>query len=555
MKRTVFHCICLLTVHVFLSTFPAAAQHHDCDAVEYRAVLTFDMEQRHIDGAVEIVIRNTSRSPLHEVAFDLRDNDVTQVRVGSLSASYVQDDTVLTIVLPRELASLDTAVVHIAYNGTHRALTPGIYPTGVLFGEQVASAKAQSSAHWYVSMTCHWLPCNNVFADKAIYDITFDVPAGYVAAGQGSLIDAQCGGSRSRFHWRMRDPIHPHTAGWAVGPYFHITDEINGVPVDYYVLKSFHLRVRDYFVRLTDMIATFEHAWGPYPAEKIGFAMTDGGSLETHSMVLLDKNDLHSAATPELEAHELAHHWWGNCVTPMDLRENWLSEGFAMYSEILYRANSELQGRLDLHMAQYVQSYIHGIAVSEGIQPLYDYRAHGARYNYSSVIYIKGALVLNMLRHFMGDAQFYAGMQEYFRRYRYSNVTSTMFREVMAEFAADDLEQFFNQWVYEAGWPILCVEQVSDGEEDPLRLRVRQMQTGRGWCLYEMPMEIRVFTHAGDTLRVTRRVHRLDEDELLISEVCNKEVASWEIDPDEYMLVDYVSPTSVASQSPAATSL
>lgn len=555
MQRAVFSCICLFAIHVFLCVSHASGQHHTCDAVEYRANLTFDMDQRQIDGTAEITICNTSRGPLNEVAFDLRDNVVTDVQVDNLAASYTQNDSVLTIGLPRELASLDTAVVFIAYNGTHGAVVPGGYATGVQFGELIASAKAQSATHWYVSMTCHWLPCNNVFADRAIYDVTFDVPDGYVAAGQGSLIDEQYGGGRSHFRWRMQDPIHPHTAGWAVGPYFHLSDTCSGVPVEYYVLKGFHLRVREYFRRLPDMIATFEHAWGPYPAEKIGFAMTDAGSLETHSMILLDKNDLHSAATPELEAHELAHHWWGNSVTPMDLRENWLSEGFAMYSEILYRANSELQGSLDQLMAQYAQLYMRGIAVSEGIQPLYDYRGHGAQYNYSSVIYIKGALVLNMLRHYMGDTLFYAGMQEYFRRYRNSNVTSAMFREVMADYAGDNLEQFFQQWVYEAGWPILYVEQLNGGATDPLRLRVRQMQPGRGWNLYELPLEVRVVTQKGDTLRVTRCVHMLNEDVLRINEVCNEEVASWDIDPDGYMLVEYASPTDISSQPHAASAL
>ncbi|MDT8322874.1 MAG: M1 family aminopeptidase, partial [Bacteroidota bacterium] len=393
-----------------------------------------------------------------------------------------------------------------------------------------------------------------VFDDKAIYDITYDVPTGYVAAGQGTLIDEAYTVRRSRFHWRMRDPIHPHTAGWAVGPYYHLSDECGGIPIDFYVLKGFDLRAREYFMRLPDMVATFEKAWGCCPAEKIGFAITDVSSLETHTMILLDRTSMHGAATPQLEAHELAHHWWGNCVTPMDLRENWLSEGFAMYGEILYRANSEWQGQLDRLMKNYVRTYIQGIAANEGVQPLYDYRGHGAAYNYSSVIYIKGALVLNMLRHYMGDSLYNEGIREYFRRYRYQNVSSTMFRDVMAEYAGDDLEQFFRQWVYEPGWPILQVEQLSGGGEEALRLRVRQLQSARGWCLYELPLELRVVTHAGETLRVVRWVHMQDEDVLRVGEVSNAEIASWEIDPDGFMLVEFAAPTAVAKEG-AATAL
>ncbi len=548
MKHAVLFLFCLLATS-------AIAQHHDCDVTEYRAVLTFDMDARHIDGVVDITIRNISRSPLHEVAFDLRDNTVSALCVDGSEAAFTQNDSVLFITLPHAIPSLDTAVISVSYGGTHEAVIPGAYTTGVRFGEVTAAAIAQSSYHWYVSMTCHWLPCNNVFDDKAIYDITYDVPTGSVAAGQGTLLEEDFTAERSRYRWRMRDPIHPHTAGWAVGPFFHITDECSGLPVDFYVTKGFDVRVREYFERLPDMVATFEQAWGPCPAEKIAFAVTDVSSLETHTMIMLDRADMHEAATPQLEAHELAHHWWGNCVTPMDLRENWLSEGFAMYGEILYRANSQRRGQLDRLMKEYVRTYIQGIAASEGVQPLYDYRGHGAQYNYSSVIYIKGALVLNMLRHYMGDSLYYAGLQEYFRRYRYANVSSEMFREVMSEFAGDNLEQYFKQWVYEPGWPILQVEQVDGSGEDALRLRVRQLQTARGWCLYEMPLEIRVVTHAGDTVHVTRWVHLLHEDVLRISDVCNADVASWEIDPDGYMLLEYASPTGVNAVNAEPSSL
>ncbi len=544
-----------VTAFLLFIALPLVAQNRSYDVLEYRAELTFDIEHLNIAGAADILLRNTSRSPIQQVDLDLRDNAVSSVRVSNVRALWEQNDSVLTVTFPRELSSLDSTTVSITYAGTHNPVIPGTYGTGVQFGPQIVSAKAQSSSHWYVSMTCHWLPCNNVFNDKAIYDITYDVPSGLVAAGQGSLVEELYDAERSRFRWRMRDPIHPHTAGWAVGPFFHFTDACEGFPVEYFVLKGYDLGLRDYFMRLPDMIATFEHAWGPYPGEKIGFAMTDAGSLETHTLVLLDKADMHGAATPQLEAHELAHHWWGNCVTPMDLRENWLSEGFAMYGEILYRANTLMQGQLDREMRRYVSTYIHGIAVSEGIQPLYDYRGQGAKYNYSSVIYIKGALVLNMLRHQMGDSLYHAGLQEYFRRYRYKNVTSTMFRDVMAEFAGEPLEQFFHQWVYEKGWPILYSEQLPGTGTDPLRIRIRQLQTARGWCLYEMPVEIEVALRGGETRRVTRWIHTQEEDVLLINEICCEDVMSWKLDPDGYLLLEMADPTPVRPLNAAPSAL
>ncbi|MDT8322873.1 MAG: hypothetical protein RRA94_02090, partial [Bacteroidota bacterium] len=154
MKYAVLTLLCLFTL-------PAAAQHHDCDVIEYRAVLTFDMDARHIDGEADITIRNISRSPLRALAFDLRDNAVSTVLVDGSAAVFSQNDSVLFITFPKEIPSLDTAVVRVAYGGDHAAVLPGSYITGVRFGDMTAAAVAQSSIHWYVSLTCHWLPCNN----------------------------------------------------------------------------------------------------------------------------------------------------------------------------------------------------------------------------------------------------------------------------------------------------------------------------------------------------------------------------------------------------------
>ncbi|MCB2203842.1 T9SS type A sorting domain-containing protein [bacterium] len=544
----------LLSCILFLSFLPRMlqAQHHECDVIRYNVLLTFDIEHRSIAGEADILLRNTSRSPIPAVSFDLRENTVSAVRMEGSDIAWSQIDSVLTVTFPSPLASLDTTIVTVHYAGTHPAVTPGMYRTGVMFGEHVVSAKAQSSVDWYVSTTCHWLPCNNVFADKAIYDITYDVPAGIVAAGQGTLIDQQCDGARSRFHWRMRDPIHPHTAGWAVGPYYRIQRECMGYPVEYYVEKGFSLEVDKYFERLPDMIATFEQEYGPYPGEKIGFAITDAGSQESHTLVILEHEDLGEVARPQVEAHELAHHWFGNCVTPMDLRENWLSEGFAMYSEILYRANTTMQARLDDHMHSYVNLYIKGVAVSEGIQPLYNYMGHGAPFNYSSVIYIKGALVLNMLRHVVGDSLYHAAMHEYFRRYRYANVTTEMFRAVMEEITQVPLQQYFQQWVYEKGWPILTAKRVAASSGDPMRIRIRQLQTDRGWCLYELPLVFKLTMKNGEEVEITRWLHPQEEDILQLPGVLDEEVVEWSIDPAGIMLMEMTKITDVRQDEAAA---
>jgi aminopeptidase N len=518
------------------------------DVLVYKAELSFDIGKQTIDARAEVTLRNTLRSPIEEFCLDLRDMHVSRISVEGSPIQFNQDDSVLTIMLPEALPSLDTQSVCIEYAGHPTSDCSG-FGTGVSFGEHSISAKPQSSTAWYVSLTCHWLPVNNIFSDRAIYDLTFDVPVGWVAASMGTLVEEEHDDERARYRWLLRDPIHPHVAGWSIGQYFRYETEVEGHQLVCYSRKGFHLNAEHYFQRIGDMISTFEQLWGPYPGEKIGFAITDSASIETHTMILLEESELKNQATANLEAHELAHHWWGNCVTPMDLRENWLSEGFAMYGELLYTAQSLLSGQFDELMASYATLYAERIAPTESYAPLYAYREKGAPYNYSSVIYIKGAVVLNMLRQFMGDSLYHAGLREYFRRYRYKNVTSTMFRDVMQEFAGEYLEQFFQQWVYEIGWPIFDVCQVQGAADDPFKLRVRQLQTERGWGLFETPVDLEIVTHGGGTLRVRRCIHLQSEDILLVNDVTNAEVASWRFDPDGWLLKQMADPTPVQRPS------
>ncbi len=520
------------------------------DVLEYRAELSFNIAEQTISAQTDVALRNTLHSSIDEFCLDLRDMKVSAVYMREAPIAYHQNDSILTITLPESLPSLDTVTVRIEYSGHPTSDFSG-FGAGVCFGEHTVSAKPQSSTAWYVSMTCHWLPVNNIFSDRAIYDLTFDVPKGLVAASMGTLIEEEYGDERDRFRWRHRDPVHPQVVGWAVGPYYRYVDEVEGHRFECYSRKGFHINAKDYFEPIRDMIATFEHLWGPYPGEKIGFAITDSASIETHTMILLKEGSLHNQATGSLEAHELAHHWWGNCVTPMDLRENWLSEGFAMYGEIYFNAMQGDRGRFDEKMAYFANMYVKYIAPSEDYAPLYGYREKGARYNYSSVIYIKGATVLNMLRQQMGDSLYHEGLLEYFRRYRYKNVTSTMFRDVMQEFTAADLNQFFQQWVYERGWPIFDVREQEVAAGAPLMLSVRQLQSARGWCLFETPVDLEIITVTDDTLRVRTFIHPRNEDVLTINSVLAQDVVSWQFDPDGWLLKQMADPAIV--QYPAAS--
>ncbi len=521
-----------------------SAESYQIDVVSYRARLTIEPSARYLEGCATVTFRNVMRSDLHEIALDLRNLTTDRVEQEGVPQNFSANDSVITISLEIPVRPLDTAVITVWYHGNPTHDRSGY--SGVGFGPRSVWAHPQSAVERYVGMLPHWLPCNNIFSDKATYDLTFDTPAGWRAAGMGTLIEERESDGRILARWVLHEPLHPAGAGWAVGDYAVYHDTLQGVPFCAYVWPETVGYAAQYFKAIDSMLTVFQEHYGPYPGEKIGFVLTDSATCEVHTMILLEQPNLFGAAY-ETAGHELAHHWWGNCVTPMDVRENWLSEGFAMYGEWLITAALSRRRNFDGILKQFTEWYRTVEAPSEGALPLYDYLGAGAKYNYQSVIYIKGAIVLNMLRHWMGDARFWGGIRDYQQRYRDGSVGSTMFRDVMEEHLEESLAQYFDQWVYSGGWPMLTVTQLDASSGGGLRLGIQQRQEGeKGWPLFETPVDIEVVTLDGDTLVFRRMLHALNQDTFVFDEVNNGDVASWRLDPDGWLLHEAQTVTSVA---------
>ncbi|MBR9975446.1 MAG: hypothetical protein KFF77_07675 [Bacteroidetes bacterium] len=524
--------LCLPPVAVF-HPGTLSAESTQIDVVSYRAHIALHPRSRYLEGEATVTLRNVMRSDLLQIVLDLRDLTTDRVEWDGVVLRFSANDTGICIHLDEPLRPLDTMAVTVWYHGTPTS-DRDMY-SGVKFGPRGAWVHPQSAIERYVAMLPHWLPCNNLFSDKALFDITFDTPEDWKAAGMGTLTHETVHDGRRMTQWVLREPLHPAAAGWAAGTYAVYHDTLRGIPFCAYVWPEWERNAKSHFRTIDSMLAVFQHHFGPYPAEKIGYVLTDSSSCEVHTMILLYKKNLGAAYT--LEGHELAHHWWGNCVTPMDVRENWLSEGFAMTGEWLITAALSRVRTFDSILREYTNFYRIVEAPIEGALPLYDFLGAGATYNYSSVIYIKGAIVLNMLRHWMGDEPYRLAIRDYFARYRGMNVSSRMFQGVMEEHIDISLEQFFHQWVYSGGWPMLRVHRLAASPHGGLRLGLEQtQQSDKGWPLFETPVDVEIVTAAGDTLLLRRMLHALGQDQFVFDEVADADVVSWRLDPEGWLL-------------------
>jgi len=395
------------------------------------------------------------------------------------------------IVLNRTTAPGDTLDIVVDYSGTMTA-EPGTSPWGgVHYQDNVLYAMGVGFSANYVSTTQHWLACYDHPSDKATFDATFRVPRSMVAASVGRHTDVDSSGPLSVWHWKEDHPAATYLLTFAVGPFAKLDlGTVDDIPQVAYVLRRDTMRSKVSYGLVPRMTATFARRFVPYPFDKVGYVNTQLGAMEHQTLisfpvVIAQRQDTVNSTA----AHELAHLWFGDYVSPQDFRHAWLTESFATFCEALW--SEELSGRDEYLrvMEDKARQYIRTIAPGEGIFPLYDFPRQAPSSNYPQTIYQKGAVVVGMLRAILGDSIFFDGMRTYLRRHAYGNATSDDMRNVLEEVSGRDLSEYWNDWILGMGWPRITTTLIQ--ETDRWRVRVSHIATDALWPdFHTLPLNV-----------------------------------------------------------------
>jgi hypothetical protein len=261
------------------------------------------------------------------------------------------------------------------------------------------------------------------------------------------------------------------------------------MPLHYFAYpEKYDAAVEDFSVTPA-MIGYFASVFGEYPffEEQYGMAMIPfGGAMEHQTMTSYGAGLVRgNHAYDWVVAHELAHQWWGDMVTPVEWADVWLNEGFASYSEALWAGNVGGAGEYRFTMSTMDHDFS---------GPLYDPESL-----FSGTVYDKGAWVVHMLRGLLGDEDFFAVLRSHASGSAYGNVSTAGFQETCESVSGLDLDWFFEEWVYEDwdrpdyrwSWG------VRPGANGPVvQVTVRQVQAGPA---FRMPLPLAFLSASGDT--------------------------------------------------------
>jgi aminopeptidase N len=480
----------------FPGTRPRYAPDRVVDFQHIALALEIDPAKRTVSGTA--TLRAQVIAPGTKVLeLDAVELQIERVTIGGKPAAFRHDGAKLRVELPVAQQALAEIVLAVDYKGAPRR---GLYFVGP--DEGYPDKPMQVWTQGQDEDSRYWFPCFDAPHEKATSEITVTIPSTLFALSNGVLVSDKTNGGKRTLHWKLDVPHSCYLVTLAIGDFATLETKWGDVPVVYYVQRGLEEAAERTLQRTPQMLDLFSQRFGvpyPYPrysqvfvADFIFGGMENTSATTLTDTVLLDERAALDYDVDSLVAHELAHQWFGDLVTCRDWGEGWLNEGFATYSEYIWREQHEGRDAADLELEDWAEEYFgedsnryrRTIATKLYDEPIDIFDRH---------LYDKGGRVLHMLRNFLGDELFWKTLAHYLTKHRHGVVESRDLARAVEDATGKVVDWFFSQWVIDgAGHPELDVRIAWDADAKVAHVHVAQTQKVDATTpLFRLPTKIR----------------------------------------------------------------
>jgi hypothetical protein len=514
-------------------TGDAAATDSRYDVTFYGIDIAITTTPQYLSGSV-LMRAQATIDGLADFTVDLMSSlTVDSVLVNDTLATLVRFPSSFTVVPARAFALGESFATKIYYQGV---------PGSSGFGSFAFASHAGTPWVWTLSEPYgakDWWPCKDHPSDKAdSVDIRVRCNSALKAASNGRLMSVTDHGDGTHtYAWEERYPVSSYLVFVSITNYAEFTDWFHygvddSMPVLNYVLPEHLSSAMIGLPRAVEMLGIYSNLFGLYPfaGEKYGHNEFGwGGGMEHQTMTSL------GGFGEYLVAHELAHQWFGDMITCRTWPDIWLNEGFATYCEALY---SEVKYGAGTYAAV-IGGEFSAARTANGTLYVQDTGSVGSIFN-SARTYSKGASVLHMLRHVVGDSIFFASMYNYANdpALKYGTASTADFQGVFEATSGNDLDYFFNEWVFGEKYPRYSFGWSAVAESGAYRLRIHLSQSNAtaNPLFFTMPIDFRISSGGWDTTVVLFNDSLAQTFELLVAQ----NPSTVELDPDNWILKDLV---------------
>ena len=451
------------------------------DVLQYTLNINIlDIDSHQISGIADLQIRSLKDgvSKIHLDLLSLKVDSVWVDEDGIKDFTHVGEKLIIPLFEPLDKEA--TVLISVFYHGE-----PTADPSwgGFYFKDNYAFNMGVGMKSIPPAFGRAWYPCVDSFTDRAGYDYFITVSKENTAVCPGLLkeIVENEDGSHT-FHWELQSSIPTYLSSVAVSNYVCLCDTFNGmdrdIPVMIFVAPEDSMNAAGSFRDLPKWMRCFEELYGPYKWEKIGFVSTpfSGGAMEHATAISFSRTTLFDTTRFKgILIHELAHNWFGNLVTCETADDMWLNEGWASYS-VAHFIEWE---KGDKEYMDYVMQNHENVLRFAHIRDK-TYRSvygNAPDFTYGSTVYKKGADVVYNLRNYIGDDYFLPAIKKYFETFSFTDINSNEFKEFFADQTETDLDQFFDFWVYGAGFSHFSIDSVKiDKQAEDYQVKVYSHQ-------------------------------------------------------------------------------
>jgi len=510
------------------------ANQGDYDAIYYGLDLEIDVPSEIIYGALKMLAKSKVSS-LNSLALDLYDNmSVDSIKMGVTNLSYTHSSDLISITLDRAYALDEEFLFTVYYHG--HPVEGGLQAFDFSYHGSPPVPIISSLSEPYFART--WWPCKDHPSDKAdSADINVTIDSTLIVASNGVLREVIDNGNDTKtYKWHESYPITTYLISVAISNYQTFSDYYHYSPADsmevrYFVYPEYYSEAVAAYAITVGAIEFFAQTFGEYPfiTEKYGMAHFPwGGAMEHQTCTSM----LYYWYDTYVIVHELAHQWWGDLITCGDWHNIWINEGFASYCEALYFEH--IYGESYYHTYMGYMDYAGGGSIwVEDTTDVWEI--------FSTRVYDKGAWVLHMLRHVVGDSVFFDILRSFYAdpRFAYGTAVTEDFQEVCESVSGMGLSWFFQEWIYGTYRPDYRVSWMYEDHGGIYRvyLHIDQIQTSPP-LVFTMPIDVTTSTSEGDTTFVVFNDQRSQDFQLDLP----SEPTSLVLDQDDWILkyVSYV---------------
>ena len=494
--------------------FGITTAQNNIDILHYRFSIHLNDQNDTITGRAKILVK--ALAPTHSISLDLaspKNNGkgmyVTNVSNGLKILTALHDIDIYTITLDKTLQENDTASIVIDYHG--------IPSDGLIISKNKYGHRTFFADNW-PNRGHNWLPCHDDPADKATVDFIVTAPQHYQVVANGIQVEeTNLSGDMKKTHWKEDVPISTKVmvigaADFAVNLSGTVGDCI---PVYSWVYPEDRDNGFYDYALAAKILPWYIQTVGPYAYKKLANVQskTIFGGLENANTIFYSENSIDGRRTSEsLLAHEIAHQWFGNYATEKSFAHLWLSEGFATYMTILYLKH---QYGKDTAIAMLKKDRTQAIAFGHRKQlPVVNETK-----NYMQLLnansYQKGGWILHMLQCDLGDSVFFESIRKYYATYGGKTAGTRDLQKVFEDISGKNLQQFFDQWLYNPVNPKLSINWRYDSKSKKINFDIKQLQDGDAFSL---PLEIALICKDGSTVLSHLQLSKKEETIQITSE-------------------------------------